>query len=340
MNSTPNTSSHQTSRINRYSVIIVAILAAFLLGYVIRDLFYKDKPASGQAQPLPAFTHTEEPQPLKVYTFAKPESLEFAGEPVPLDIPDVWERLDYEIHLNIYFHSSTISILKRAHRWLPEIEKVLKKNNIPEDFKFLPLIESGLENVVSHRQAVGFWQLREATAKELGLTVNNQVDERYDPIKSTEAACKYLQRAYEKFGNWTNVAASYNIGMYGLQRNLDDQQVSSYYDLLLNQETARYVFRILAIKEIKTNPKKYGYDIPESHLYRHIPTRTVVVSEDIKDLASFAIGQGINYKILKKFNPWLRKQNLNVRRGETYEIKIPVNASDLLSGEGEEKGVD
>lgn len=259
-----------------------------------------------------------------VVTYQAPEQMFFAGEKVPLHIPDVRERFDREMHVNLYFHSNTILMLKRAQRWLPTIGEILKKKGIPEDFKYLPLIESSLENAVSYRGAVGFWQLMEGTAEEFGLKVSNEVDERYDPVKSTEVACQYLERAYRKFGNWTNVAASYNMGMYGLQRRLDEQKVESYYDLLLNSETERYVFRILAIKEIVENDSHYGYKFPSSHLYQEEPVKKVVVTDSKPDLVSFALEQGINYKLLKRHNPWLRTDRLTVRNGESYTIDIPI----------------
>ncbi len=253
-----------------------------------------------------------------------PETLTFAGEPVPLNLPDVRERLDRELLINTYWHSSTIFLLKRANKWLPEMERILKKNGIPEDFKYLAAIEGAFMNQVSPANAVGFWQIRKDAGKENGLEINRDVDERYDPIKSTEAACSYLNKAYKKFGNWTNVAASYNRGMSGLGRALDNQKVDSYYDLMLNDETSRYVFRALAIKEIFQNPKKYGFNINASHLYESEKLRYVNIDSDIKDLVQFAKDQGINYKLLKRHNPWLREDNLSVRRGKSYQIAIPV----------------
>jgi membrane-bound lytic murein transglycosylase D len=253
-----------------------------------------------------------------------PDTLTFAGERVPLNIPDVRERLDRELHINTYWHSSTIFLMKRANKWFPEMENILRENGIPEDFKYLAAIEGGFMNEVSPANAVGFWQIRKDAGKENGLEIGNDVDERYDPIKSTEAACKYLNKAYKKFGNWTNVAASYNRGMSGLGRALDNQQEGSYYDLMLNDETSRYVFRVLAIKEIFQNPKKYGFNINASHLYESEKLRYVTVESDIKDLVQFAKDQGINYKLLKRHNPWLRDDNLKVRRGKSYQIAIPV----------------
>ncbi len=253
-----------------------------------------------------------------------PKNLSFAGEPVPLDIPDVRERLDRELHINTYWHSSTIFLLKRANKWLPQMEQILKENNIPDDFKYLAAIEGGFLNDSSPKNAVGFWQFLKDAGKENGLEISRDVDERYDPIKSTEAACRYLSKAYEKFGNWTNVAASYNRGRSGLGRALDNQKESSYYDLMLNDETSRYVFRILAIKEIFEHPIKYGFKINPEHLYQAPELRYVEVDSDIKDLVEFAKEQGINYKLLKLNNPWLRDDRLTVRRNKTYRIAIPV----------------
>ncbi|MEJ2005028.1 MAG: lytic transglycosylase domain-containing protein [Cyclobacteriaceae bacterium] len=262
---------------------------------------------------------------LNAVSLDLPKSMTFAGENVPLDIPDVRERLDRELHINTYWHSSTIFLIKQAHRWMPQIEEILKKNGIPEDFKYLTAIESGFVNVVSPKKAVGFWQILSSSGKEYGLEITREVDERYDPLKSTEAACKYLKKAQVKFGSWTNAAASYNRGMSGLQRALDDQKVDSYYDLLLNDETSRYVFRILAAKEIIEHPEKYGFDIEVDHLYNPEPVHYVEVSEDIDDLVKFAQDQGINYKLLKRHNPWLRRDRLNVRNNKTYRIAIPGN---------------
>lgn len=262
-------------------------------------------------------------QRLYAVSFDLPTELSFAGEPVPLNLPDVRESLDKELQINIYFHSNTLFLIKRANRWLPQMQEILRKHDIPEDFKYLPLIESNLLNDVSPKQAVGYWQILKESGREYGLEINNEVDERYDPIKATEAACRYLKKAYDKFGNWTLVAASYNRGMSGLQRALDNQQVNSYYDLYLNDETSRYVFRILAIKEIIRNPTKYGFKVDERHLYQKEPLRYVDVSETIHDLVSFSKQHGINYKLLKRHNPWLREEKLTVKKGKTYRIAIP-----------------
>jgi membrane-bound lytic murein transglycosylase D len=262
--------------------------------------------------------------PGTVVSFELPKKITFAGDSVPLKIQDVKERLDKELHINTYLHGSTIFLMKRAHRWLPQIDSILKKEGIPEDFKYLPLIESALLNDISPKDAVGFWQILKSAGKENGLEITNEVDERYDPLKATKAACNYLRTSYRKFGNWTLVAASYNRGMAGTQRALDNQKVSNYYDLYLNDETARYVFRILAIKEIISNPKKYGFNIRPEYLYEQEKLRYVEVTETIHDLINFSIQQGINYKLLKRYNPWLREDRLTIRKGKTYRIAIPI----------------
>jgi hypothetical protein len=213
--------------------------------------------------------------------------------------------------------------MKRAHRWLPQMEAILRKHNIPDDFKYLPLIESNLLNVVSPRDAVGYWQILDTSGKEFGLEITKDVDERYDPLKATEAACKYLRQAYQKFGNWALVAASYNRGMGGMQRALENQQVTSYYDLFLNDETSRYVFRILAIKEIIEHPEKYGFRVNPAHLYQEEPLRYIEVTETIPDLIAFAKANGSNYKLIKRHNPWLREDRLTVKRGRSYRIALP-----------------
>ena len=263
-------------------------------------------------------------QPSLAISFDLPATASFSGEAVPMNLPDVRERLDKELHINTYWHNNTIFLMKRAHRWFPQIEAILKKNNIPDDFKYLPLIESGLMNDISPKDAVGFWQIVKSAGKENGLEITDQVDERYDPVKATEAACRYLNKAYKKFGNWTSVAASYNRGMGGIERAIENQNVSSYYDLYLNDETARYVFRIIACKEIIEHPAKYGFNVKESHLYNPEPLRYVTVNETIPDLIAFAQKNGTNYKLLKRHNPWLRDEKLVVKKGKTYRIALPA----------------
>jgi hypothetical protein len=254
-----------------------------------------------------------------------PAAMSFAGEEVPLQIPDVYERFDRELHINSYMHNSTIFIMKRAGRWLPQIEPILKANGIPDDFKYMAAIESALLNDVSPRGAVGFWQIMDDAGKELGLEIRKEVDERYDPLKATEAACKYLKKAYNKFGSWTLAAASYDRGMGGLDRALENQKMKSYYDLFLNDETSRYIFRLLAIKEIMEHPTKYGFNISEKHTYKPEPVRYIDVDETVKDLVEFSLAQGTSYKLLKRLNPWLREEKLTVKKGRGYKIALPAS---------------
>lgn len=262
-------------------------------------------------------------QDYKIYSVHMPDKLDFAGEPVPLSDFDIVQRADREFLVNTYWQSSTLLLHKRAHQWFPVIEPILKANGIPDDFKYLALIESGLTQVVSPAGATGFWQLMEATAEGYGLEVNKEVDERYHIEKATEAACKYIKEAYDLYGNWTLAAASYNMGMNGLSRQLERQRVSNYYDLLLNSETERYIFRILAIKEIISNPQDYGFYIRKKDLYPALKTYTVQVDTTVSDLVTFAESYGINYKMLKIMNPWLRQTYLPNKSRKKYQIKLP-----------------
>ena len=214
-------------------------------------------------------------------------------------------------------------LLKSAHKYFPIIEPILLEYEVPDDFKYLALIESGLENVISPAGATGFWQIMRETAKEFGMEVNSEIDERYHLEKSTILACKFLSKAKEKFGSWTLAAAAYNMGRAGLQKQINRQKVNTYYDLLLNNETSRYVFRILAVKDIVENPKKYGFHLREKDLYDHAPTYTVSVDTTVNHWANFAHQHDINYKILKRYNPWLRQNYLTNSKRKVYKIDIP-----------------
>lgn len=251
--------------------------------------------------------------------------MDFSGEEVPIFMADVQERLDKEMITNMNYHTNTTLVIKRANKVFPIIEPILAKYGVPDDFKYLAVIESSLVNAVSPAGARGVWQFMPATAKEKGMEVSDEVDERYHLEKSTEAACKYLLSAKEKFGSWTLAAASYNGGMNGIAKKMEEQHVDNYYDLLLTEETSRYVFRILALKEIMKNSDKYGFSIPKEALYYSIPTKKIVVDSSITDLAKFAKTQGVNYKILKIHNPWLRDKKLTVTTGKKYEIEIPTS---------------
>jgi len=262
-----------------------------------------------------------------------PYHINFAGEPVPIEEPDVRERLDRELLVNNYWQSNMILMIKRGYKFFPRIEKILLEYQIPEDFKYLALIESGLLNVTSPAGARGYWQLMKATAREYGLEVNSNVDERLHLELSTTVACKYLLKAKERFGNWTLAAASYNRGMYGIARQLKKQDVDDYYSLWLTTETSRYVFRILAVKEIFENfDAKYGFQIDEEDHY-HMPTfKRVALDTAITDLVSFAKNMGLNYKELKIHNPWLLQDHLKNTSRKDYEILIPKNHSSSAIG--------
>lgn len=258
-----------------------------------------------------------------VYALSVPEHLDFAGEIVPLNDPDVFERMDRELLVNTYWQSNGLLMFKRAKKYFPIIEPILKKNGVPDDFKYLAVIESGLTNAVSPAGARGVWQIMPATGRENGLEVNDNVDERYNLEKATEVACKYILESKEDLGSWTLAAAAYNAGQNGIAKRLEDQQVTDYYDLLLGEETGRYLFRIIALKEILNHPQKYGFNFTEDDLYKDIPTYTVTVDTAVTDFASFAKGFGINYKILKIHNPWLREPKLNNKSRKVYTIEIP-----------------
>ncbi|OIQ35550.1 MAG: murein transglycosylase [Bacteroidetes bacterium MedPE-SWsnd-G1] len=259
----------------------------------------------------------------KIRALKIPDGVNFAGELVPIDIPDIRERMDRELLVNTYWQSNSLLMMKRAHKYFPIIEPILKKNGIPDDFKYLALIESGFLQVTSHAGARGFWQIMKGTAKENGLEVNSNVDERYHIEMSTEVACIYLKKAYERFDSWTLAAAAYNGGNYGMARRLKSQRVDNYYDLLLGQETGRYVFRIVAVKEILKNPQNFGFKYDQEDLYQLEKTKLVKVDTAITDIALFAKNFGTNYKELKIHNPWLRENHLNNKSRKLYHIKLP-----------------
>lgn len=253
-----------------------------------------------------------------------PKQLSFAGENVPLEINDVTERLDRELTISTYYHSKTLLGFKKSARWFPLLDSILKSQDVPSDFKYLALIESDLSNAISPAAAVGFWQFLAETAKEHGLIVTDQIDERYHVEKATIAACKYFKDAYEKYGNWTLAAASYNVGKRRLSESLAEQNVENYYDLYLNEETSRYVFRILAAKYIMENPNQRGFFVKQSDLYQPYRYKIVEVDSSINNIYNFAITQGTNYKKLKELNPWLRQPYLKNSTSKVFEIKIPL----------------
>lgn len=258
-----------------------------------------------------------------VYALPLPEKMDFAGEAVPLKNPDIRERMDRELLVNTYWQSNGLLLFKRANKYFPQIEPLLKKYGLPDDFKYLAVAESGLEYQSSPAGASGIWHFMKGTGLEYGLEINDYVDERYNLEKATMVAAEYLKKSKEKFGSWTMAAASYNAGVGGMNKQINRQKETSYYDLLLNDETSRYVFRILALKEIMTHPQQYGFNFREKDLYTNIPTFTVKVDTPVEDWAEWVKPYGINYKILKLHNPWLRDTYLKNASGKEYFIEIP-----------------
>ena len=304
------------------SKIGLAAIAVFISGLFIQAI----QSPRFTSQDIEPDSHVKQqnPQTLRIEALELPSVMYFAGERVPLQDTDVRERLDREIHVNTYWHSNMLLMIKKANRFFPEIEPLLKKHNLPDDFKYLAVAESGLDKVTSSKGASGFLQFMKATGKEYGLEINNYVDERYNLELATKVAAQYLINSKELFGSWTNAAAAYNAGNAGITKQMKRQDATDYYSLLLNSETGRYVFRILAFKEILSNPEKYGFYVDQQDLYQAIPTKTIIIETPIEDFAKFAKQQGINYKILKIHNPWLRDTYLKNASGKAYSIKIPI----------------
>lgn len=284
---------------------------------------------SNNGSRLPALSAVQPPAvspnniEFNVYPLQLPNQMTFAGEQVPLSDFEVRERIDRELMVNTYWHSNTLRLIKLSHRFFPVIEKILAEKGIPDDFKYIALAESGLENVTSSAGAKGYWQFLKSTATSYGLEVNSEVDERYHIEKSTRAACKYIEKSKSKFGSYTMAAASYNMGVNGLQKQVDRQHNIHYYDLLLNTETSRYIPRVLALKEIVQNPQLYGFKIDDSEKYPPVPYSEISINGPVDDLAAFAFKNQMNYKLLKFYNPWLRDNKLTNKSRKTYRIKVP-----------------
>ena len=304
------------------SKIGLAAFAVVICGLFIQAI--QSPKVASQTTEIATSAEQQSSQTLRVEALDIPNVMTFAGERVPLQDTDVRERLDREIHVNTYWHSNMLLMIKKANRFFSEIEPLLKKYNLPDDFKYLAVAESGLDNVTSHAGASGFWQFMKATGKEYGLEINNYVDERYNLELATKVAAQYLINSKDLFGSWTTAAAAYNAGNAGITKQMKRQDATDYYSLLLNSETGRYVFRILAFKEILSNPEKYGFYVDQQDLYQAIPTKTIIIDTPVEDFAKFAKQQGINYKILKIHNPWLRDTYLKNASGKAYSIKIPI----------------
>lgn len=258
-----------------------------------------------------------------------PEEITFAGEVINLRDVDLKERFDRELIVNNFWHSNTIMYLKRSNRWFPLIQTILRENDVPEDFAYLAVIESGLTQATSPSGAKGFWQFIKGTAQEYDLIVNREIDERLNIEKSTHAACRYLKKAYDEFGTWSLAAASYNMGMNGVRKALEEQKVSSYFDLLLNEETSRYVFRMLAIKEIMLDPVKFGFNIESDQLYPAHEVTKIVVNETISDLSEWSVKMNLSLKVIRKLNPWILDNHIHPKRYDGLTLLIPTDHEQL-----------
>ena len=285
-------------------------------------LFYTDNTTNANSNPEEDF-----PQGYKIISPEIPNYLEFAGEKIPTENFEVYERMEREFLSNTYWHSATILAIKRANRWFPLIEPILKRNNIPDDFKYLAVAESNLDNVISPAGATGFWQFMKPAGEKYGLEINSLVDERYDVEKSTEAACKYLRDSYNMFGSWIASAASYNMGQDGVKKQQERQKVKNYFNLVLNSETSRFVARIVSLKYILQNPERYGFDIKSEDKYKPLEYSEITLDSSVADLADYAKSLGVNYFILKMYNPWLRDNYLSNKTKKAYTIKLPKEGS-------------
>jgi membrane-bound lytic murein transglycosylase D len=302
----------------------LAIMLLLSAGFIFTLLVSADDPQSISID-------NEEFMPAAA-SWALPENVSFADEPLPMQNFDTRESLDRELNATAYRHGSTLLTIKRAGRYFPEIERILRENGIPDDFKYLACAESDLSNAISPAGATGFWQIMEGTGREYGMMINKEVDDRYNLEKSTLFACRYFRKAYEKYGSWTMAAASYNNGFSGLSEQVEIQKETNYYNLLLNEETARYVFRIAALKLIMSEHSEYGFDVRESDLYKPVPYGEIKVNTPVASFEQFARQYETNYKILKFLNPWLRKPFLTNSDGREYIIRVPEKDARIAAG--------
>ncbi|MDA3893824.1 MAG: lytic transglycosylase domain-containing protein [Salinivirgaceae bacterium] len=293
------------------AVVLISVVGLFFHGFSSVDDVKESIPDS---EPFNKFYSIV---PVKL-----PDNVEFAGEIVPIYNFDTYESLDREVLVNTYWQSQTLIFIKRANRYFPLIDSILKIHNVPSDFKYLALAESGLSNAVSPANAVGFWQFLKGTALDHKLEVNNEVDERYNLEKATHAAAIYLNYLYDKFQSWSMTAAAYNMGRRNTINQIDRQKTNSYYDLVLGEETGRYVFRLIALKLILETPEKFGFKVSNEDKYQPIPYTEIVVDSAIHSLPNFANEMGVNYKVLKELNPWLREDRLTNKSKKSYTIKI------------------
>lgn len=310
-------------------VITISVIAAYLYYQPNIDTRNSDSNlAYASILPIKPSESVDVLPPQRVHPVRISDDVFFAGEKVPLNDLDVRERFDKELMVNTFWHSNTMLNFKLANKYFEIIDKILVEEGIPLDFRYLAVAESGLRNVKSPAGACGVWQIMKATGKSYGLTINDEIDERYHLEKATKVACDYLNEANKKFGNWALAAASYNMGMPGLQKRLDEQLVDNYYDLFLNTETARYMYRILAYKMVFENTKKFGLNIETDDLYEPLQYEVMNMGGSIKDLAQFAKDHNTTYKMLKVANPWLRAKSLTIQDGDIVALKIPKNYID------------
>jgi len=298
--------------------ILVSISIFIIAGFFINAMSTKEQSKSKKNK----ITSNNTSDLYEIKALKMPAMLSFADEQAPLQDLDVYERIDRELHVNTYWQSNGLLMFKRSNKFFPTIESILAENGVPDDFKYLALIESGLQNVTSPAGAKGFWQIMKATGREYGLEINTNVDERYHLEKATEVACSYLKKSKIKLGNWTLAAAAYNAGNRRISESMNKQDSNNYYDLLLNDETARYLPRILAVKEIITHPNDYGFSFDQEDLYMEELTYEVKVDTAITNITRFAKNYGMSYKEFKRFNPWLRENHLNNKSRKEYFIKI------------------
>jgi hypothetical protein len=301
------------------------VLTSFLLAMLFLSYSYIEVPGTAEEQSSQKELTTEDRTlPQVVQSVSLNKDFYFAGERMPLETADVRERLEKELLVNSYRHSSTLGYLKLMPRYFPLIENILRQEGLPDDFKYLAVAESGLEQAVSPSGAKGIWQFLKGTAIEQGLMVSNEIDERYHVEKSTRAACRYLKQLHERFGSWTLAAAAYNMGFSALSKDLDLQKESSYYNMNLSRETMRYIFRIVALKEVHQNTNQYGYYMQPTDYYAPMDNVQVVpVESSVESLADLAHEHGASYRDLKVYNPWLLDHRLVNSAKKTYYIQLP-----------------
>lgn len=303
-----------------FAIILIGVTAAITFSIAQNTTEEPDSSFMEGLNPdVLVFDHIDQ----NTHDITLPDTMTFCGEPIPLDRFYVRESLEREVLVNSYLHSSTLLMLKRTTRWFPVLKPIMQKNGLPEDFIYLAMIESALTNAVSPSKAVGFWQFLEGTGKEYKLEINKEVDMRYNQELETAAACKFLKDSYRRWGSWITAAAAYNCGNGRISKTMEEQRVTSYFDMILPNETERYVYRLLAFKLITEDPAKYGFHISDDGWYQPLEYKTVTVTQSIENLVDFAFEHGTNLKMLKYYNPWLRGNSLTISEGNSYKIKLP-----------------